>query len=362
MVEPPARILVRTLGQDQLGPPARPAFERLSVCEGAVGSTIAAGNLEPVHRIGVDENGLGARLGPLVVTAVMARVDERGRRTLSRKLPKRIRADLDDSKRLLSHADVRIGEAWARALTRDVDQPTALLDQILLDGRDVLVSPCPSHVQAQCWSAEGERFAADAELLERIRSHRLALAERGVELTSVRSAVLCTKRLNQARERGINRFVSDLHAMERLVLELRRVAGTNVHATCGKVGGMGDYPRFFGPLAGYLHTVLEQGAARSSYYFPTVGELHFVRDADGSDALVMLASLVGKYVRELLMARVARFYPGDPEKPSPSGYHDPVSQRFVLSSALVRRERQIPDTCFERARELDAADSTQPLS
>ena len=29
------------------------------------------------HRIGIDENGLGARLGPLVVTGVLAAVDER---------------------------------------------------------------------------------------------------------------------------------------------------------------------------------------------------------------------------------------------------------------------------------------------
>ena len=39
-------------------------------------------------RIGVDENGLGSRVGPLVVTAVLARVDERGGVALRRKLPK----------------------------------------------------------------------------------------------------------------------------------------------------------------------------------------------------------------------------------------------------------------------------------
>lgn len=321
--------------------------------------------MQPVRRIGVDENGLGARLGPLIVTAVSARVDERGHRTLSRRLPARIRADLDDSKQLVSHADVRIGEAWARVLAPGAEIPSALLDQILLEGREVLTSPCPGHVKAQCWNTNGERFEAEPALVERISRHRNALAERGVELTDVKTAMLCTKRLNLAREQGINRFVSDLHAMERLVIELRRLAGANLLAVCGKVGGMGDYSKFFGPLAGQLHTVLEQGAKRSSYYFPGLGELHFVRDADASDPLVMLASLVGKYVRELLMARVARYYPSDSGAAAPSGYHDPVSRRFVERSALVRRERGVPDVCFERAREL-FLDSTgaqeQPLA
>ena len=36
--------------------------------------------------IGADENGLGSRLGPMVVTAVLAEVDEQGQRFLSRRL------------------------------------------------------------------------------------------------------------------------------------------------------------------------------------------------------------------------------------------------------------------------------------
>jgi hypothetical protein len=179
-------------------------------------------------------------------------------------------------------------------------------------------------------------------------------------LVAVKSSVLCTQRLNASRERGINRFVADLHAMEALVLALRRQAGARVRAICGKVGGIGAYGKFFGPLSGQLHTVLEEGQARSAYYFPLVGEVHFVRDADAKDPLVMLASLVGKYVRELLMARIARFY-GEPneEYRAPSGYHDPVSHAFVQRTALIRSKTRIPDACFERARDLEAAEPVE---
>jgi ribonuclease HII len=312
-------------------------------------------------RVGADENGLGARLGPLVVTAVLARVSEQGRRTLSRKLPRAIRADLDDSKRLLSHTNVALGEAWARALSaQPVKSPAELFQQLSLEGTDKLRKPCESHVAGQCWHEQNEAFQADAAIVARVHQHRQALAERGVELLSVRSSVLCTKNLNAARGRGTNRFVADLHAMESLVLALRQQAGADVEAVCGKVGGIAEYSKFFGPLSGRLHAIMGEGRARSGYRFPGLGEIHFVRDADAVDPLVSLSSLIGKYVRELFMSRIGQHYePRTKVTPEgadenaekrPSGYHDPVTDGFVLRSQLLRRKRKIPDHCFERER------------
>ena len=304
-----------------------------------------------LHRIGIDENGLGARLGPMVVTAVLARVDEGGARMLSRRLPKAIRSDLDDSKRLVSHADFGLGEAWARAVVADAPDPSALLAALLHESNEVLRAPCPSHVEDQCWNVGGEGFVASDELCQRVARHLATLAERGVEIVKVRSSVLCTKRLNDAKERGVNRFVADLHAMERLLLSLRAEAGQKVHAVCGKVGGITEYEKFFGPLSGHLKTALEVSSKKSSYYFPTLGEVTFLYDADARDPMVMLASLIGKYVRELLMARIVRYYREAPEDKGASGYHDPHTHAFVERTALLRRERKVPSQCFERARD-----------
>ncbi len=308
------------------------------------------------YRIGVDENGLGSRLGPLVVTAVLARVDDAGQLMLRRKLPKSLRGSLDDSKKLVSHRDTKLGEAWARVLVGDGPRtPHELFERLSLEGSSKLQQPCPGHTQSQCWHVEAEAFEAADELMGQVARHRERLQGRGVELVEVRSSVICTDRLNDAKERGKNRFVSDLHAMEHLVLALHRSAGAKVQAICGKVGGMGEYGKFFGPLAGWLHAVVEEGKAKSSYRFPTVGELSFVRDADAKDPLVMLASLVGKYVRELFMGRIARYY-GAAEDTRPSGYHDPVTAAFVESTALVRRKKNIPIRCFERARDVIGSD------
>jgi len=304
-------------------------------------------------RIGVDENGLGARLGPLVVTAVLASVTEQGARVLGRRPPKRLAQDLGDSKQLMSHKDFALGEAWARALTGgDVAEPKTLFESLSLEKDEELRSPCPSHVEEQCWSEVRDAFVAEAEDVARVKKHIGWWADRGVVIHAVRSSVVCTKKLNDSKSAGGNRFISDLHAMERLVLDLHGMAGTEITAVCGKVGGMGDYSKFFGPLSMRLHAVLAQGKAQSAYHFPGLGELRFVRDADAKDSLVMLASIVGKYVRELLMSRVSGYYRhGDDTLEAVSGYHDPVTSRFVKATSLVRKQRRIPDSCFERARD-----------
>mgnify|MGYP006890134337 CR=1 FL=1 len=74
-------------------------------------------------------------------------------------------------------------------------------------------------------------------------------------------------------------------------------------------------------------------------------------DVSGNDASgANQSSLeVGKYLREVLMARVVRFYRDEqPELADASGYHDPVTARFVEATALLREKRKVPARCFER--------------
>ena len=135
--------------------------------------------------------------------------------------------------------------------------------------------------------------------------------------------------------------------MERMALELREVAGEDATVVCGKVGGFAKYGDVFGPLHGRPFSVLEEGRARSAYRFPGAFDIAFVRDADATDLCVAMASLVGKYVRETLMARVVRFYQDDePSLPDASGYYDPVTTAFVDETSLVRTRRRIPTSAL----------------
>jgi len=249
--------------------------------------------------------------------------------------------------------DSRLGEAWARVLlereTPTLQTPNDVARTLSLHGADHLEAPCPKGHRSQCWSHERERFGADDDMMALVRRDAETLRSRGLVLGAPRSVILCNRRLNQAADRGVSRFACDLHAMEELVLDVNARFARDVFATCGKVGGFDRYGSVFGPLGGRLHVVIGESRARSEYQVPGVGRLAFVRDADGSNLLVGIASLVGKYLRDLLMRRITSFYRAeDPDLPEASGYHDPVTKAFVQRTQAPRLRLKIQDDCFTR--------------
>lgn len=308
------------------------------------------------HFVGIDENGMGPRLGPLVVTSVLARAQspEQGAKLATTKPRGAMAKRIGDSKRLVAFDDNALGEAWARALALRGGAPAArtpaeLLRSIAHDEEAELRSLCPSHHPDMCWSDEGEALASTDADVTICRKDLDRLAQKGLEVLRVRVAIVCTRRLNDAIHRGQSRFDVDLHTMERLTLAARSDAGDDVLALCGKVGGFDFYGNRFGPLAGRLHVVLGEGRARSDYHFPGLGRLAFLRDAEEDHVLVGLASLVGKWVRDHLMRRIVRYHRAHvPDLPEASGYHDPVSTHFVEATKLVRKRLKIDQHCFER--------------
>ena len=310
--------------------------------------------LDAAIRIGIDENGLGPRLGPLVVTAVSATTWGGGHDRSARRARGGLRSRLGDSKKLIGHGDTALGEAWARAIARytgigDRDGPDALVRDLSLDTAETLRSPCPGAHADQCWSTLGEAFSAEETLVKQVERDLAKLEEQGIRVLGAACVIQCAQRLNDGIARGLTRFHLDLHAMERLALHTRAQAGRDVIATCGKVGGFDRYGPAFGPMSGWLHAVEQEGRARSEYVVPGLGRIEFVRDADDKHLLVSMASLVGKWVRDLLMARVVRYHRAvDPELPNASGYHDPVTTRFIEATRVVRGRRALPDDCFER--------------
>jgi ribonuclease HII len=299
--------------------------------------------------VGVDENGLGPLLGPLVTTAVtieLARYSPERHGALGREL------GIDDSKATSGFGQMALAEGVALALVeerlgREVSDVDALLDGVLLDKPAALRKPCPAGSLAQCWATPlalpcfgGDRQAG-RETLKKL--------QRSLRIVHLRSAVSCAGDLNRRLARGQSRVEVDLELMERLVLDARAQLAGDLRAICGMVGGIRNYPEKMRHLPRKGLTPVRAQGGTLAYEVTDVGHVRFEIDADARHLPVALASMVGKYVRELWMARQNHFYrERDPSLQEVSGYHDPITQAFIGATLLLRRKLGVDDACFTR--------------
>lgn len=311
-----------------------------------------------VHRttmlvLGVDENGLGPVLGPLVATSVAMEMPRYQRSALRRR---GLALGLTDSKQSGGFGKMQFVESVALALLageRGQDVPESadgVLDRVFRDGRARLQACCPDDPTAdQCWAVElplpifGGDPAAGREVLDKL------VGRSRLRIVDVRSRVACAGMLNAERAAGKHKFHVDFDLFEDLIASTHRTHGVPVLAICGMIGGIRDYASRFHL---FDRDRIEPIAGRRSerrYAVEGVGEIRFEIDADARHLPVALASMVGKYVRELCMLRIGEFYRrGDPDLKLASGYRDPVTKRFIQATSLLRKQFGIANECFRR--------------
>jgi ribonuclease HII len=304
--------------------------------------------------LGLDENGLGPRLGPLVGTCVALDVGPSYDRARLRRAGKRL--GLEDSKASTSFGQMAHGESAALALVAEATGTVPrtadeLLGAVSLDAPAALRAPCPGGgSNHQCWSepvalpAFGGDVGHGRRLLGRLRRSR-------VRILRLRSVMTCAGVFNARTADGTSKVVVNLENFERLLADARAALapGEPVTAICGMVGGIRSYPAYVRRIPRDSMEVLEEGRGRCAYRVPSLGEVAFEVAADDRHLPVALASMVGKYLREVAMERQNRFYARElPDAPRASGYHDPVTRRFILASTGVRARLGVLDRCFER--------------
>ncbi len=297
--------------------------------------------------IGVDENGLGPKLGPLVVTGVRLRLA--GAPPSFAAL--REATGLDDSKRVFAPGRRGRGEALALGVlgVRGAGSPAELL-------RGRLVAPPWSAPDACRGGTDGMGLCPALPLrplprwTTEVRDVAAGLERLGVVVERVACAVLCPGTLNVALADGTSKLAVDLRLFEVVVQALRDDAAGPCEASCGKVGGTDRYAERFAAWAGREVRVVLESRACSTYDIGGVGRVSFVRDADASEPAVATASVVGKYVRELWMDDLAAAAAW--EGPTPSGYHDAASERLAarLRERIAAGVLAYPAGCVRRAR------------
>src|SRR5262245_45599030 len=101
---------------------------------------------------------MGPRLGPLVITSVLATADApdgRAARVATSRPRGAIAERIGDSKKLVAFNDNALGEAWARAMAIRTGitprSPAELLAALAIDDAPFLRALCPSHHTDLCW-------------------------------------------------------------------------------------------------------------------------------------------------------------------------------------------------------------------
>lgn len=303
-----------------------------------------------MYVVGIDENGLGPLLGPLVATAVAIEVEAYDARALARR---GARAGIGDSKATAGFGKMQMAESVSLALAalelghapRTIDE---LLEVVAVDGALALRTRCPSSTAAQCWSEPMALpiFGGDVDEGRRALAK---LARAGVHVRRARSAVACARAYNEGVERWGSKLRVDLALFEQLMGDARGALQSELEVICGMVGGVRRYAEHFTAITPERLSGVEESRQRCSYRVDGIGSVRFEVDSDASHLPVALASMLGKYVRELGMHRQNAFYRRhDPELAPVSGYHDPVTRGFVDATRLLRGRLGIEARCFER--------------
>jgi ribonuclease HII len=297
--------------------------------------------------VGVDENGLGPILGPLVVTATAFRADRYAPEPFWQLCAAGLHAA--DSKKVFHRGQFARAEEWAlrwlRVFGIDATDGRALESSICLP----ISEPCPDLAPRICRTGRLRPLPAWTPSLPIVDdAATLPFRTGSIQPLCTRAISVCPGAYNAALTNSpINKLEYDFHLMITLVRELQqRHPGEPTLALCGKIGSTRCYLSWL-HKAGIAALAQTETPAESTY---RAGDLtiSFIRDGDGSHLPIAVASIIGKYLRELALLDLNDRL--DNLSHPASGYRDGVTSRFIVQSRSLRSASGLPDRCFLRSR------------
>jgi len=309
---------------------------------------------------GIDENGLGPLLGPLVVTGVCIEIpgEEYAPDALWRlSTPD---APVQDSKKLFSPGRMKRSEAavlpWLEIAAGGLKTQRHLHEKILIN-HPVDSEACPEEGKRLCsagretlplWIEPGSDLHDSVGI--NTRRAQSVLDKNGSVIRALLSVLVCPKVFNDSVARYGKMFLDFRYFIE-IARALRKRVEQDVLFICGKIGSTkryADWFSFMGIDAGIIH----ESTSESAYAAAGLGEFRFIRDADDAHFCVALASMAGKYLRELAMLRLnGRMKKWiDSDCAWISGYANARTRDMIEKTANARRSLGLPDECFIRIR------------
>jgi ribonuclease HII len=315
--------------------------------------------------IGIDEAGYGPNLGPFVMTAVALRVpDDAGGADLWQRLAAVVRRDTDPDDGRLLVADSKVVYSPARGLgpletaVLAAHRPGSNGSLLLGHYLEALYSSSQPALRRECWYSGTTALPVETESGRSEDAHaRFAGACRGAGVTCglVRGVVVCPHQFNALTDAAGSKGAVLRYGLAELVRACWALAGDEpLTFFIDKHGGRNTYAAMLQDAVPEGFVMAHQESIARSVY--SVAGLRrevrwtFQPRADAEHFSVALASMVSKYVREVLMGEFNRFwrervpglkptagYPGDAKR-----YYDailPAAERLgVPEAALWRRK------------------------
>jgi hypothetical protein len=312
--------------------------------------------------VGIDEAGYGPNLGPLVMTSVACRVPEgliHGNlwKVLRPVVRRHVSADngrllIEDSKVVYSPArgllDLETGVLATLCPRNAPPSETPYTEATKLKQFVGWLSPAhASELQDEPWYSGESTVPAVAELHElnkaAVRFDR-ACKKQEISWGLVRSVIVCPASFNRLLDQWGSKGAILGHGLQYLLPcnQYPDDSDEPVFVYIDKHGGRNDYFAILqNALMDGMVAVQEERASRSVYR--VIGARREMRlsiepRADGEYFCVALASMVSKYVRELLMAEFNQFWQNHvPELRATAGYPGDASRFYkAIRPALLR--------------------------
>jgi hypothetical protein len=314
--------------------------------------------------VGIDEAGYGPNLGPFVMTATALRVPDDAGGDLWQRLASAVRRDTDSEDDRLLVADSKIVYSTARGLG---PLETAVLaahcpdpDGTLLLGRYVEALYSSSHpaLRRECWYTGATTLPVEtkADHSEAARARFTgACRDAGVTCGLVRGVVVCPEQFNALTDAAGSKGAVLRYGLAELVRACWTLADDEpLTFFIDKHGGRNTYAAMLQDAVPEGFVIAHHESSARSVYSVT-GLRREVRwtfqpRADAEHFSVALASMVSKYVREVLMGEFNRFwqervadlkptagYPSDAKR-----YYDairPAAERLGISEAALWRRK-----------------------
>jgi ribonuclease HII len=310
--------------------------------------------------VGIDEAGYGPNLGPFVMTAVACHVgDAHADANLWDTLQGATRRAADPPGTRILVADSKVVFSQTRGLAelehgvlaachgRTAATIEDFLGHVGLDCRD--------EVRRELWYAGTTVLPVEADpdacgrAGKALGDHCETLA---VRWGWIRSVVVCPAAFNALLDQWGTKAAVLTTSMVRLLRALPR-DGEPVAVFIDKHGGRNAYSAMLQPaFDDGLVLAREEGALRSTYEVTDAGRdvrVTFEPRADGNHFCVAMASMVSKYLREVLMLEFNRFWQAKvPGVKATAGYPTDSTRFWEEILPTVRAMKIAPDTLWRR--------------